>query len=230
MFVYSLYKFIDISNLNIIRETIFRCLDKLNIKGTVLISKEGININISQEYEPLEKAIENISKVIKLDDVHVNRTESNGIAFQKLKVKIKTEIIKFNYEFQYKNKNKLQKVTPDTWNKLLNNNAQIIDMRNDFEYSLGTFKNAINLRLKNFTDLKERVYELNKLGKNKKTAIFCTGGIRCEKAGMFLNELGFSDVYQLGGGIINYLNNKQDYLWKGDCFVFDDRILLKSDS
>ena len=230
MFVYSLYKFIDISNLNTTRNKIFRSLDNLNIKGTVLISKEGININISQEYALLEKAIENISKVIKLDDVHVNRTESNGIAFQKLKVKIKTEIIKFNYEFQYKNKNKLQTVTPDTWNKLLNNNAQIIDMRNDFEYSLGTFKNAINLGLKNFTDLKKRVDELNKLDKNKKTAIFCTGGIRCEKAGMFLNELGFSDVYQLGGGIINYLNNKQDYLWKGDCFVFDDRILLKSNS
>ena len=230
MFVYSLYKFTDISNLNTTRNKIFRSLDNLNIKGTVLISKEGININISQEYALLEKAIENISKVIKLDDVHVNRTESNGIAFQKLKVKIKTEIIKFNYEFQYKNKNKLQTVTPDTWNKLLNNNAQIIDMRNDFEYSLGTFKNAINLGLKNFTDLKKRVDELNKLDKNKKTAIFCTGGIRCEKAGMFLNELGFSDVYQLGGGIINYLNNKQDYLWKGDCFVFDDRILLKSNS
>ena len=230
MFVYSLYKFIDISNLNIIRETIFRCLDKLNIKGTVLISKEGININISQEYELLEKAIQNISKVIDLDDVHVNRTESNGIAFQKLKVKIKAEIIKFNYEFQYKNKNKLQTVTPEAWNKLLNNHVQIIDMRNEFEYSLGTFKNAINLRLKNFTDLKDRVDELDKPDKNMKTAIFCTGGIRCEKAGKFLNEHGFSDVYQLGGGIINYLNKKQDYLWEGDCFVFDDRILLKGDS
>ena len=230
MFVYSLYKFIDISNLNTIRDKIFRCLDKLNIKGTVLISKEGININISQEYELLENAIENISKVIELDDVHINRTKSNGMAFQKLKVKIKAEIIKFNYEFQYKNKNKLQTVTPDTWNKLLNNHVQIIDMRNDFEYSLGTFKNAINLRLKNFSDLKDRIAELDKLDKNKKTAIFCTGGIRCEKAGKFLNEHGFSDVYQLGGGIINYLNNKQDYLWKGDCFVFDDRILLKSDS
>ena len=230
MFVYSLYKFIDIPYLNTTRNKIFRSLDNLNIKGTVLISREGININISQEYKLLEKAIENISKIIELDDAHVNRSESNGIAFQKLKVKIKDEIIKFNYEFQYNNKNKLQTVTPDTWNKLLNNNVQIIDMRNDFEYSLGTFKNAINLRLKNFSDLKDRIAELDKLDKNKKTAIFCTGGIRCEKAGMFLNELGFSDVYQLGGGIINYLNNKQDYLWKGDCFVFDDRILLKSDS
>ena len=114
--------------------------------------------------------------------------------------------------------------------KKLQNDAQIIDMRNNFEYNLGTFKGAINLCLINFTDLKDKTAELNKLDRKKKTAIFCTGGIRCEKAGKYLSDIGFENVYQLQGGIINYLNSTKNKYWKGECFVFDDRILLKGNS
>ena len=106
--------------------------------------------------------------------------------------------------------------------------VQLIDMRNNFEHCLGTFRNSINLNLINFTDLKSRDDRLNELDKKKKTAIFCTGGIRCEKAGQYLNDIGFEDVYQLQGGIVNYLNETTNDFWMGKCFVFDDRILLKN--
>ena len=118
----------------------------------------------------------------------------------------------------------------DNEDKIIRNDAQIIDMRNNFDYNLGTFKGAINLCLINFTDLKDKTAELGKLDRKKKTAIFCTGGIRCEKAGKYLSDIGFEDIYQLQGGIINYLNSTKNKYWKGECFVFDDRILLKGNS
>ena len=227
MHVYSFYKFIKLNNLSKLRDTIYKCLDKLNIKGTILISYEGINANISQEHNLLDDALKKINSFIDIKNVFVNKNISNGIAFEKLKVKIKNEIIKFDTPLYDIYSDDLKTVEPDSWDKLLDEDIQLIDMRNNFEYSLGTFKNSINLKLINFTDLKKRDLTLNKLDKNKKTAIFCTGGIRCEKAGRYLSSLGFNDIYQLKGGIINYLDNNKEK-WLGDCFVFDDRILIKN--
>ena len=175
-------------------------------------------------------ALKVIDEQIPLDDIHINKTKSDDIAFQKLKVKVKNEIIRFNSLLKNSDKKNLKSITPHRWDKIIRNDAQIIDMRNNFEYNLGTFKGAINLCLINFTDLKDKTAELDKLDKKKKTAIFCTGGIRCEKAGKYLSDIGFKDVYQLQGGIINYLNSTKNKYWKGECFVFDDRILLKGNS
>ena len=227
MEVYSFYKFTKLNDLSKLRNNLYKCLDELNIKGTILISNEGINVNISQENSLLDDALKRINNFIDIKNNFINKGSSNGIAFEKLKVKIKDEIIKFNSPLYEDNSDELKTIEPDSWEKLLDENIQLIDMRNSFEYSLGTFDNAINLKLINFTDLKERRKILNKLDKNKKTAIFCTGGIRCEKAGRYLSSLGFDDVYQLKGGIINYLNSNKNK-WSGDCFVFDDRILIKN--
>ena len=227
MHVYSFYKFMNLDDVSTLRKKIYKCLDKLNIKGTILISQEGINANISQEENLLKTALEKISELLDMRNVFINRDISKTIAFEKLKVKIKNEIIKFNAPIDVKCLNESKIVEPDSWDKLLDEDIQLIDMRNDFEYSLGTFKNAINLKLINFTDLKDRCTTLNKLDKNKKTAIFCTGGIRCEKAGRYLSSIGFNKIYQLKGGIVNYLNNNKNK-WSGDCFVFDDRILIKN--
>ena len=227
MHVYSFYKFIKLNDLLRLRNTIYKNLDKYNIKGTILISHEGINVNISQECNLLDNALKNINNFINIENVFVNKNKSNGIAFEKLKVKIKEEIIKFNTPLYDTHFDDLQTVDPGCWDELLDEDIQLIDMRNNFEYSLGTFKNAINLKLINFTDLKERDPILDKLDKNKKTAIFCTGGIRCEKAGRYLNSLGFDNMYQLKGGIINYLSSHKNK-WSGECFVFDDRILIKN--
>ena len=227
MHVYSFYKFTQLNDLSKLRNSIYKCLDELNIKGTILISNEGINANISQEHSLLDDALNSINNFIDIENIFINKGSSNIIAFEKLKVKIKDEIIKFNSPLIENNLEKFKTVEPDSWDKLLDENIQLIDMRNSFEYSLGTFNNAINLKLINFTDLKERKKILDRLDKDKKTAIFCTGGIRCEKAGRYLNSLGFDNVYQLKGGIINYLN-RHKRKWTGDCFVFDDRILIKN--
>ena len=227
MHVYSFYKFHKLDKLSLLKEEISSCMNKYCVKGTILLSHEGINVNISQERHLLDLAIKDINKKISLTDVFINKSKCKQIAFQKIKVKIKNEIIRFNYNIDdsSKKRNHLKSIGPEKWEQLLDEDIQLIDMRNNFEYSLGTFKNAIGLKLKDFTDLKDRFTELDVLDKNKKTAIFCTGGIRCEKAGIYLNELGFNKVYQLGGGIINYLNSsdKTDK-WIGNCFVFDDRI------
>ena len=231
MKVYSFYKFIHLVDLTKLRHHVFSCLNDHNVKGTILLSSEGINANISQEQNILEKAIDNIGNYIDLTNIFINKSKSKGIAFQKLKVKIKKEIIKFNDPiYNPKSKSRyLKSLNPNQWEQLLDQDIQLVDMRNSFEYALGTFKGAIDLGLKNFTDLKHKSKKLDSLDKNKKTAIFCTGGIRCEKAGIYLSDLGFNEVYQLDGGIINYLNNdgKNDR-WSGDCFVFDDRILIRN--
>ena len=142
-------------------------------------------------------------------------------------VKIKKEIIKAGFSISEKMASDSTSLEPDEWNKLLDKKPIIIDMRNRFEYLLGTFKNSHSLDLINFSDIKTSLEEAKHLEKDKDIAIFCTGGIRCEKATIALKELGFKQVFQLKGGIINYLNKceKKDN-WKGDCFVFDDRITL----
>ena len=228
MHVYSFYKFIELNDVSILRKLVYDCLDGFNIKGTVIISEEGVNANISQDQCLLDNAYKEISRILDLGDVFVNKNICNGIAFEKLKVKIKDEIIKFNDQINKANVDKVYSVEPQSWDALLDEDIQLIDMRNSFEYSLGSFENAINLKLINFTDLKDRNLILQKLDKNKKTAIFCTGGIRCEKAGRYLNRVGFDRVYQLKGGIVNYLNNTKRDKWSGNCFVFDDRIFVKN--
>ena len=230
MFVYNFYKFISIPDLSIKKDILLKSLGHLNMKGTILLASEGINVNISQEKQLLDKALKVIDEQIPLGDIHINKTMTNDIAFQKLKVKVKNEIIRFNSLLNNSDKKNLKSIPPNHWDKIIRNDAQIIDMRNNFEYNMGTFKGAINLCLINFTDLKDKTDELDKLDKKKKTAIFCTSGIRCEKAGKYLSDIGFKDVYQLQGGIINYLNSTKNKYWKGECFVFDDRILLKGNS
>ena len=228
MFVYSFYKFERISDLSIKKNTSLKNLDKLNVKGTILISTEGINVNLSQSEELLNQAVNFIDKEISLEGVHFNKTKCSNIAFEKLKVKIKKEIIRFDHQISERKNTPFKRVLPNDWDELISSDAQVIDMRNNFEFNLGTFNNAINLKMINFTDLKDRTDDLDQLDKKKKTAIFCTGGIRCEKAAEYLSDIGFDKIFQLEGGIINYLSNTEGESWNGDCFVFDDRILLKS--
>ena len=174
MFVYNFYKFINIPDLSIKKDILLKRLNHLNIKGTILLAAEGINVNISQKKQLLDKALKVINEQISLEDIHINKTKSDDIAFQKLKVKVKNEIIRFNSLLKYSDKKYLKCITPQHWDEIIKNDAQIIDMRNNFEYNLGTFKGAINLCLINFTDLKDKTNELDKLDRKKKTAIFCT--------------------------------------------------------
>jgi|TARA_B110000285_G_scaffold137749_1_gene154292 UPF0176 protein len=225
--VISFYKFTQITDTERIRFNIFNFLNSLDILGTVLIANEGINANMCGSAQHIELAKIHISELLDLGDIHFNESKINEKVFTKLKVKVKDEIIKVGFvaseEVILKNKS----LEPREWDTLLEQKPLIIDMRNRFEYLMGTFKNSGSLNLLNFSDLEQSLKETENIDKEKNIAIFCTGGIRCEKASIALTNLGFKNVFQLKGGIINYLNNNESKgKWEGDCFVFDDRITL----
>ena len=221
----SFYKFINITNLDTIKSKIYRYLDSHNIHGTVIISAEGINVNFCGTSENVEKSRSFISELLNLGSIHYNYSIINDKVFSKLKVKIKDEIIKAGFTVSEDMVSKNKSLEPDAWDKLLDQKPLIIDMRNRFEYLLGTFDNSESLELLNFSDLRKSLENNQDLDRNRDVAIFCTGGIRCEKATVVLREIGFKNIFQLKGGIINYLDKKKHKnKWQGECFVFDDRI------
>ena len=221
----SFYKFINITNLDAVKSKIYRYLDNHNIYGTVIISTEGINVNFCGTSENVEKSRSFISELLNLGSIHYNYSIINEKVFSKLKVKIKDEIIKAGFTISEDMVSKNKSLEPDAWDKLLDQKPLIIDMRNRFEYLLGTFDNSESLELLNFSDLRRSLKNNQDLDRNRDVAIFCTGGIRCEKATVALREIGFNNIFQLKGGIINYLDKKKDKSkWQGECFVFDDRI------
>ncbi|MFN5027402.1 MAG: rhodanese-like domain-containing protein, partial [Candidatus Fonsibacter sp.] len=154
------------------------------------------------------------------------------IPFKKAKIKIKKEVVPLNELFN-DNKNKIQnRVEPEDWNKLiLSNDVTVVDVRKSFESEIGTFEKAINPKINDFRKFPEYFEKLSS-DKDKKIAMFCTGGIRCEKAASYLFKRGFKNVYQLKGGILNYLNKipSKKSLWNGECFVFDERITVVNNS
>lgn len=178
----SFYKFINITNLDTIKSKIYRYLDSHNIHGTVIISAEGINVNFCGTSENVEKSRSFISELLNLGSIHYNYSIINDKVFSKLKVKIKDEIIKAGFTVSEDMVSKNKSLEPDAWDKLLDQKPLIIDMRNRFEYLLGTFDNSESLELLNFSDLRKSLKNNQDLDRNRDVAIFCTGGIRCEKA------------------------------------------------
>ena len=226
--IISFYKFIKVEDTNSLRHVIFDYLEGLGILGTILIANEGINVNLCGGSYEIELSKKFITEQLDLGLIHSNESNIDYQAFSKLKVKIKKEIIKVGLKISENDINKNEYLNPKQWDNLLDNKPIVLDTRNRFEYLLGTFENAKSLDLDSFSDFKEKVIESKRLDKKQDIAIFCTGGIRCEKASVILKNLGFENVFQLKGGIINYLNHNKniDSKWKGDCFVFDDRITL----
>jgi UPF0176 protein len=225
--VFGFYKFKKITSLKKNKILLQDFLTKKNIKGTIIIANEGVNATISGKPTDLKLTITKIKKIfnIKRFDSE-NMSKSNFQPFHKPKVKIKKEVVPMGLSLSSKNK-KNNHVEPKEWNKLINNKETLVlDSRKPFEFKVGTFKKSINPDVDNFREFPKY---LNKLNKKKSIAMFCTGGIRCEKASVFLEKKGFKNVYQLKGGILNYLKNikKEDSLWKGECFVFDNRISVK---
>jgi len=149
------------------------------------------------------------------------------LPFYRAKVKVKKEVVPIGLKLKISEKKKSRYVDPNKWNKLIKDKSvTLIDVRKPFEHKVGTFKGAVNPRINSFREFPKY---FNKLKKNNKVAMFCTGGIRCEKASNFLKQKGFKNVFQLKGGIFNYLNkiNIKKSLWKGECFVFDNRVSVK---
>jgi len=226
--VFGFYKFKKGNSLKKNKELLQREIQKYNIRGTIIISPEGINGTIAGNSRDINKIIKTLKKVCRFKDFDSKNTSKCDFQpFHKGKIKIKKEVVPLGVKINKQNKKLNKYVSNKTWNKLISNKETlVIDARKPFEYNVGTFKNAINPKIQNFKDFPKF---LKKIEKTKPVAMFCTGGIRCEKASIFLKNKGFKNVFQLKGGILNYLNKiqKKDSLWKGECFVFDNRVSLK---
>ena len=226
--VFGFYKFIKIKSLKKKKILLQKFLTTNDIRGTIIISQEGLNGTISSNNKNIEKTVKKIKFLFLFKNFDCNNiSKSLFQPFHKPKVKIKKEVVPMNFTLDPIKRNVETHLDPKEWNNLIKKkDTHIIDTRKPFEYDVGTFKKSINPDINNFRDFPRY---LNKLNKKKPVAMFCTGGIRCEKTSVYLKNKGFKNIYQLNGGILNYLKKikKEDSLWKGECFVFDNRISLK---
>ena len=234
--VAALYKFSEIDNPLEIQISLKKTLKELSIYGTILVGSEGINGTIAAEdKENLNRALIYLRGLKGFADLDIKFSDSKKNPFIRLKIKLKDEIVTIGDKSIDPIKTVGEYVKPEDWNSLLQeDDILLIDTRNDYEYSIGTFRDSINPKTKKFRDfpkwLKEQ--EFTKEDKNnKKVAMFCTGGIRCEKASSLMKNEGFKKVYHLKGGILKYFESvsKDKSLWDGECFVFDDRVSVKHD-
>lgn len=218
------YKFIALNQLAKLREGLLHQCSALNLKGTILLSNEGININLCGEIEPIRDFIDTLKLNPHFQDIRFHETFSTFKPFRKLKVKIKKEII----SLRQPNINPAARaphISPQDFKRLMDNDTDmvILDTRNKFEVEVGTFIGATHLNLKDFSQLPTTLHQIER---NKPIVMFCTGGIRCEKAALYLLNQGFKSVYQLDGGIIGYFANVGGTHYTGNCFVFDDRLAI----
>ena len=199
-----------------------------DVKGTVILAKEGINGTIAGKKNKVALVKKKILKIFNIKDFNnKNNSTSKFQPFHRAKVKIKKEVVPIGLNLNEKIKKDNQYIEPKKWNELIKKKVTfLIDVRKPFEHKVGTFKGAVNPNVNHFRDFPEY---LDKIKREQPVAMFCTGGIRCEKASVYLKKNGFKNVYQLKGGILNYLEKikKEKSLWKGECYVFDNRVSVK---
>ncbi len=225
----SFYKFVKIKQPLDFKQLFRKFLVEHLLKGTIIFSKEGINGSISGKEKDILTFIKYLKTTFSIKEFDsMNLSDVDLIPFKRSKVKIKNEVVPLNELFSDDKYTFQNRVEPKDWNKLIqSNDVTVIDVRKSFESDLGTFEKAINPKV---TDFRKFPQYFEKLSDNKdqKIAMFCTGGIRCEKAASYLYKRGFNNIYQLKGGILNYLNivKEENSLWNGECFVFDERVTV----
>ena len=232
----ALYKFHNIPDPRKIHNEIREELKKNSIKGTVLVGSEGINGTISARCSKnLSESLAFIRSISGFKNIDTKNSFSKKSPFVRLKVKLKKEIVTIGDSSVNPNINRGDYVEPNEWNKIIEDeDVLLIDTRNKYECTIGTFRNALNPNTTKFREFPKWLESQNfsdSYKKNKKVAMFCTGGIRCEKASSLMKTKGFKNVYHLKGGILNYFESvpEKESLWNGECFVFDDRVSIKHD-
>ena len=229
--VLSFYKLQRLKKLKSLKNLLFKKINHLSIKGLIILSPEGINGTLAGTTSNINIVKKIIGKNLNISKFDVlNITKSKFVPFFRAKIKIKNEVVPINEKYDFNKNFKKKYVTPLQWNKFLKRkNSKIIDARKPFEYKVGTFRKAINPNTYNFREFKNY---LSTIKKNEHVGMFCTGGIRCEKASNYLYKNGYKNIYMLKGGIINYFNKikPKNSKWKGECFVFDNRVTIKKDA
>ncbi|OGT29734.1 MAG: hypothetical protein A3E87_08790 [Gammaproteobacteria bacterium RIFCSPHIGHO2_12_FULL_35_23] len=225
------YKFVQIDN-PIILEKHFRHLaNSLGIRGTILVGSEGLNISLAGEKEAVYQFIDSLYADQRFTGLKFKESWSSSIPFRRLRIRIKEEIVTMRVEGIEPAKKTGKYLPAEKLKKWLDENREfaLLDTRNDYEHKIGSFNKAIDLNIENFRDFPEKVKALPDELKKKPLVMFCTGGIRCEKAAVYCLENGFEEVYQLEDGIIKYFEKCGGAHWRGECFVFDNRVAVKPD-
>ena len=230
--VSALYHFVALDNYKDLRQPLLNTMLKNNVKGTLLLASEGINGTIAGSRKEIDNVLQWIRSDERLKDVRQKESYDEEMPFYRTRVKLKKEIVTMGVQGIDPRHTVGTYIKPEDWNDLISDpEVTLIDTRNDYEVAIGTFKNAINPETDTFRQFPKYINENIKPEKNKKVAMFCTGGIRCEKSTAYLKEQGFDEVYHLQGGILKYLETvpEAESLWQGECFVFDNRVSVNHD-
>jgi len=228
--VCALYQFVRLDDFEAFRTPLRELMVELEVKGTILLALEGLNGTISGSKISIDGVIQFLQDDGRFDNLEIKFSHSEDTPFKRLKVKLKKEIVTLGVEHVDPRSSVGTYIAPQDWNTLISDpDVVLIDTRNNYEYEIGSFKGAINPNTETFREFP--AYTKNNLEqyRGKKVAMFCTGGIRCEKSTAYLKSQGFDTVYHLQGGILKYLEemNEDQSLWEGECFVFDDRVAVK---
>ncbi|MDH6105011.1 rhodanese-related sulfurtransferase [Anabaenopsis tanganyikae CS-531] len=228
--VAALYKFVSLPDFAEKQEPLLSYCQSQGIKGTILLAAEGINGTIAGSRPGVDSVLAFLRSDPRLADLEHKESYTETQPFERLKVRLKAEIVTMGLPEVDPNQQVGTYVSPQEWNDLIcDPEVIVIDTRNDYEVNIGTFKTAQNPQTKSFREFPEYVSNNLDPNQHKKVALFCTGGIRCEKASAFMLSQGFTEVYHLKGGILKYLESvpAEESLWEGECFVFDERVAVR---
>jgi UPF0176 protein len=225
------YRFVTLDRLADRRQQMLARCRELDLRGTILLSEEGINLFLAGSADGIDAFLDQLQVDAAFAGLTVKRSLSETLPFRRMQVRIKREIIPFGIEDIAPERSTSPRIAPQTLRDWLDEGREmtLLDVRNAFEIEHGTFAGARSLSLGHFCELPAAVEQLEDELKCRPVVTFCTGGIRCEKAGPFLQQQGFAEVYQLDGGILNYFDQCGAAHYRGDCFVFDERVALNSE-
>lgn len=227
--VAALYKFAKLPDFRALQNPLLACCEANAIKGTLLLAQEGINGTVAGSRAGIDALLAFLRSDARLAALEHKESLADEMPFYRMKVRLKKEIVTLGVPGIDPNEKVGTYVTPENWNALISDpEVLVVDTRNDYEYDIGTFRGALDPKTTTFREFPAYVKQNLDPAKHKKVAMFCTGGIRCEKATAFMLEQGFEDVYHLQGGILKYLEKipAEQSLWEGECFVFDQRVAV----
>jgi len=225
----ALYKFVTLDNYKVLQEPLVEFMIGNHIRGTLLLANEGINGTVAGSRDAIDALLVRLKGDPRLADLSYKESYTDEMPFLRSRVKLKKEIVTMGVEGIDPKQVVGTYVKPKDWNALISDpEVLLVDTRNDYEVQVGTFKNALNPVTESFREFPDYVKNHLDPAKHKKVAMFCTGGIRCEKSTAYLKEQGFDEVYHLEGGILKYLEEvpEEETRWEGECFVFDERVTV----